>query len=138
MENSNFEILTVLFFKNKIFSKFLVCSSIWFFVCFIDRRLKYKPLYIKSIIMLTNVTSVLGITHSTSARHRRNMGLLLEPNRVIAKDVKSCTYCCYFRCATLIVWIGVMPWPKNRRNSIPCTVRTSRQRSCNQRVGCLQ
>ncbi len=26
----------------------------------------------------------------------------------------------------------------NRRNSVPCTVRTSRQRSCNQRVGCLQ
>ena len=25
----------------------------------------------------------------------------------------------------------------NRRNSVPCTVRTSRQRSCNQRVGCL-
>ena len=23
-------------------------------------------------------------------------------------------------------------------NSVPCTVRTSRQRSCNQRVGCLQ
>ena len=100
MENSNFEILTVLFFKNKIFSKFLVCSFIWFFVCFIDRRLKYKPLYIKSIIMLTNVTSVLGITHSASARHRRVMGLLLEPNRVIAKDVKRCTYCWYSRCAT--------------------------------------
>ena len=27
---------------------------------------------------------------------------------------------------------------QNRHNSLPCTVRTSRQRSCNQRVGCLQ
>ena len=26
----------------------------------------------------------------------------------------------------------------NRRNSVPCIVRTSRQGSCNQRVGCLQ
>ena len=35
-------------------------------------------------------------------------------NHVIAEDIKSCTY------------------------SLSCTVRTSRQRSCNQRVGCLQ
>ena len=27
-------------------------------------------------------------------------------NRVIAKDVKSCTYCCYVKCATLIVRVG--------------------------------
>ena len=25
----------------------------------------------------------------------------------------------------------------NRRNVLPCTAKTSRQRSCNQRVGCL-
>ncbi len=31
------------------------------------------------------------------------MGSMLGPNRVLAKDVKSCTYCCYVRCATLIV-----------------------------------
>ena len=30
-----------------------------------------------------------------------------------------------------------MPWPQNRRNSLPCTVRTSRHRSCSQRVCCL-
>ena len=33
-------------------------------------------------------------------------------NRVIAKDVKSCNYCCYVRCATLIVLEGEMPWPQ--------------------------
>ncbi len=27
---------------------------------------------------------------------------------------------------------------QNRRNSFPCTVRTSEQRLCNQRAGCLQ
>ncbi len=31
------------------------------------------------------------------------VGSMLGPNRVIAKDVKNCTYCCYVRCATLIV-----------------------------------
>ncbi len=31
------------------------------------------------------------------------MGSLLGPNRVIAKDGDSCTYCCYVRCAILIV-----------------------------------
>ncbi len=31
------------------------------------------------------------------------MGSILGPNRVIAKDVKSCTYCCYVRYATLTV-----------------------------------
>ena len=66
------------------------------------------------------------------------MGSILSPNRVIAKDVKSCTYCCYIRCVTLIVCVGGNALAPNRRNSLPCTVRTSRQRSCNQRVGCLQ
>ena len=33
-------------------------------------------------------------------------GSMLDPNRVIAKVVKSCTYCCYVRCAILIVWVG--------------------------------
>ena len=31
----------------------------------------------------------------------------------------------------------VMHWYKNRRNSFPYTVRTFRQRLCNQRVSCL-
>ncbi len=33
---------------------------------------------------------------------------MLYPS-MIAKDDKSCTYCCYARCATLIIWVGVMP-----------------------------
>ncbi len=40
------------------------------------------------------------------------MGSMLGPNRDIAKDVKICTNCCYVRCATLIVSVGAMPWPK--------------------------
>ncbi len=98
-----------------------------------------------------------GTTGSVSARHGKVLGSrlgrgtmafvgypmlvpgLVDPqNRVIAKDVKSCTYCCYVRYAILIVRVGGNALaPKNRCNSLPCTVRTSRQRSCNQRVGCL-
>ena len=37
---------------------------------------------------------------------------MIGPNRDIAKHVKSCTYCCYVRCATLVVRVGEMPWTK--------------------------
>ena len=49
---------------------------------------------------------------------------ILGPNRVIAKDVDSCTYCFYVRCT-------------KQAQLLQSIVRTSRQRSCNQRVGCL-
>ena len=42
---------------------------------------------------------------------------------------------CYVRCATLLVWVGgECLGPKQGHNSVSCTVRTSRQGSCNQRV----
>ncbi len=59
-----------------------------------------------------NETCVCSITGSASARRWEVMGSILGPNRVIAKYVKSCIYCCYVRCATLIVWEEGMPWPK--------------------------
>ncbi len=37
--------------------------------------------------------------------------MLKRPTCVIAKDVKSYTYCCYVRYLSLIVRIGEMPWP---------------------------
>ncbi len=44
---------------------------------------------------------------------------MLAPNRVIAKDVKSCVYCCYVRYATLIVRLGGgMPWLKKQAQLI--------------------
>ncbi len=57
-------------------------------------------------------TCVCGITGSASARRLGGYGFNSHPNRVRTKDVKNCTYCCYVRCATLIVWEGGMPWPK--------------------------
>ncbi len=40
------------------------------------------------------------------------MGSMLVQNRVIAKEVKSCTNYCYVRCAVLIVRVGGRPLPK--------------------------
>ncbi len=62
---------------------------------------------------------------------------MLGPNRIIAKDVKNCTYCYYVRCATLMIRVGGSALAPNRPNSSPCTVRTLRQRSCNYREGFL-
>ena len=47
---------------------------------------------------------VRGITRRVSARRWEVVGSMLGPNRDITKDVKNCSYCCYVRCVTLIVW----------------------------------
>ncbi len=41
---------------------------------------------------------------------------MLSINCVIAKDIKSCTSCCYVRCATLIELLGRNDLAPNRRN----------------------
>ena len=52
-------------------------------------------LFLISLCMLL-LTRVCGITGSASTRRWGGyMGSILGPSRVIAKDVKSCTYCCY-------------------------------------------
>ncbi len=61
---------------------------------------------------LKKTSDVCGITGSASARRWEVIGSILGANRVIAKDFESCNYCCYVRCATLIVWVEGMPWPK--------------------------
>ena len=42
------------------------------------------------------------------------IGAVISPilglNWIKAKDIKSCTYCCYVKCATLLVWVGGMFW----------------------------
>ncbi len=56
-------------------------------------------MYIVSLIL----TSVSGKHIAYLLGVGKVIGSMLGPNRVIAKDVKNCTYCCYVRCATLIV-----------------------------------
>ncbi len=38
--------------------------------------------------------------------------------------IRSCTYCWYFRCTTLIVRVRGMPWPQT--GALPCIVRISK------------
>ena len=59
------------------------------------------------------------------------------PHHVILVTQKNGTYCFYIWHVTLIIRIRRLPWSINRRNSLPCTLRTSRQKSCNKRVGYL-
>ncbi len=91
-----------------------------------------------------NLRPVRGIKRSVSARHGKLMGSMLGrgklgtwclklgldvrcsdsasmlgTNRVKAKDVKGCTYCCYVRCAILIERVGRMLWPKTEATHIP-------------------
>ena len=43
---------------------------------------------------------------------RRSWVRILGQKRVITKDVKNSTQCCYFRCAAFMVWVGEMSYPK--------------------------
>ncbi len=93
----------------------------------------------------------IGITCSASSHHGKKvmLGCGTPSTRCSASasmpgaQPKPChifTYCCYVRCASLIVGVSrsrVYALALNRRNSLPCTVRTSRQWSCNQMVSCL-
>ncbi len=94
------------------------------------------------------LTHVHGISCSASPRHEKVIGSMLSrvfSTWCLAFMLKSrprcsalcCTYCCYFRSDTLIVRIMGNALAPNRCNSLSCIVRTSRQRSCYQRVGCL-
>ncbi len=55
----------------------------------------------------------------------------------LTKDVKKSSYCYYVRCATLIVRVGEMPWPKTGVTHYQAKLGLLRQGSCNQRVSCL-
>ena len=48
---------------------------------------------------------------------------ILNQNCVIARDVKSCIYCCYVRYMLLIVRVWGNALALNRHNSLSCTVR---------------
>ncbi len=61
------------------------------------------PIFVSAKLLPSKPTRDCRVTRSASAsRVREVMGSILGPNRRIATDVKSCTYCCYGRCSTLI------------------------------------
>ncbi len=70
---------------------------------------------------------------SLSGRRQVRISVLFS---VITKEVKNVAYCCNVWC----IRVGRIYWLKTgathyHRN---CRIRTYRQRSCNQRIGCLQ
>ncbi len=70
---------------------------------FFNELLYFHKLYnLSSIYKSASVLQRVAHTFSVG----KVMGSILSPNRVIAKDVKSCTNCCYVRFATSIVWVG--------------------------------
>ena len=98
--------------KNSLYSGYLTIHH--------SATLNYKPASVSY-----HVEHPLGVVGKV-------MGSMLGLNCVIAKDVKSCTSCYY-----VISMSRRNALTQNRCNSIPCTVKISRQRSCNERVGCL-
>ena len=90
----------------------------------------FKDLFNVYFLCLHNIDNInlriCSVTRSASAQCWRGNRFDSQSNRDKAKDVKSCTYFCYVRCATLIVCVGGNTLAPNRRNSIPCTVRTSK------------
>ena len=55
------------------------------------------------------------------------MGWMIGPNNVIAKDVQSCTFCCYVRCTKLSRGNA---FGLNRRNLLTFTVLEYRDNGC--------
>ncbi len=106
-----------------------------FFVIYLTFNIPTDIQLFSDVRVSESKTRVRGVTCSVSARRWEGDGSMLGLNRVIAKDVKRFTYCCQMRDINSMSRGNALA--PNRRNSAPCTVRTSRQRSFNQRVNCL-
>ena len=67
-------------------------------------------------MIIFRISTMFFVTVAKQVAHRLVvgyvMGSILVQHCVIAKDVKSFTYRCYIRCATLIALIRGMHWPK--------------------------
>ncbi len=81
---------------------------------------------------------IVGTLPSKPATVGKEISSILDPDHSKAKDVKSCTYCCYVRCSTLIVGFGGMPWSKTDASEFTKPIRTSWQSAYNQRVVSMQ
>ena len=92
-------------------------------ICLYDTIYKYyiqvSPIASRNVMML----SYLRLWHPLVVGKARERFSALH--RLITKDVKNGSYCCYVRCETLIVRVGGMPWSITRHNSLPCTVMAS-------------
>ena len=96
-------------------------NSIFFFPNWLKILVVFKKRKCLEIVIYNFKTRDCSLTRSTSAFRRVCDGVdsRLKPCKR-GKDVISCTYCCYVRYATSIIFMsGGMPWP----NTLPCTIR---------------
>ena len=94
------------------------------------------PLFTQYTYTISNRVRGINVAHLLVVG--KVMSSMLGPNRDIAKDVKSCYLLLLYLMRDIKSMRRGNALSLNRRTSLPCTVRTSRQRSCNQRVGCLK
>ena len=113
-----YEILGIMFFFYQIFNALLKVLENNFQLP-PHHHLWSPPLHHFLVLLFITkfeLTRVRGITRSAGRWLERCSAVVLlidvRTNRVIAQDVKSCTYCCYVRCATLIVRVRRMLWPQ--------------------------
>ncbi len=85
-------------------------------------------------VFLLNNEAILFATVAQHVAHsliiEEMMGSIISPNRMLDKEFWIFTYCCYFKCATLIIWVS---WPLE--GATHYHAQLCLQMSCNQRVG---
>ena len=101
-----------------------------------------KPLHNSQTQEILYLIISVDLWHNT--QRIRNWRLVSDgfdygPSRIMAKDFKivpTALLQCHFRKINSMSRRNTTA--QNRSNSLPCTVKTSRRRPCNLRVGCLQ
>ena len=91
-------------------------SSSWFAGCRADRAEHLQIIISKNknshYLILIAGPATEQLAHPRVVEELRWWVRILSQRRVIIKDVKNDSYCCYVRCAPLIFRIGGLPWPK--------------------------
>ena len=93
----------------------------WNIFCW-RRNLKLLAEFINLVFIIVRLynewcllTRDFSVTHSTYAWRLWGNWFESRLNHFKVKEVKSCTFCCYDRCATLLAWVGGMPRPSFNR-----------------------
>ncbi len=105
------------------------------------QRLKYTHLLFEKITLCCEPLSIaclFGVTGSAFSRRLGGDGFNSQPKprHSYIRKILYLLLLCQVRDINCMSRGNALA--QNRNNSIPCTVRTSIQRSCNQRVGCMQ
>ncbi len=74
-----------------------------------ERREQLEKIQVNKFIFRKFVSMEQHVAHPFVFK---KFGFMLSQNLVVAKDVKSCTYCYYVICTTLTIRVGGIPWPQ--------------------------